>query len=403
MSYEFDKAGQQRLNQYIDGVGDVLGNKCRRSSFAMYALGILGDGERKSVEPIAARASPDEEDVRDAHQKLLHFLRASCWEDTPVRRYSANHALAAMTKREQIETWSIDDTGFLKQGKLSPCVQRQYTGSAGKRTNCQLAVSLTVCTPTEQLAIDMELYLPKVWAEDKERRAAAKIPGELEYRPKWKMALDMIGRAVVAGVPPGIVLGDSFYGDAVEFRDGVSALDLTYALDVKSHTHVRRVLASGQAGKAQSVLELAKRIGRKAFRRVTWRQGTRNTLASRFAMIRVVPSHSDRLARPEQWLLIEWPTGEAEPTHFVLSTVGPKMTLKRLVQLTKQRWRIERTYEDLKGELGLDHFEGRTWPGWNHHVTVVLSCYAFVVSEKVRSFSPSAARPQAAAAFAVAA
>jgi SRSO17 transposase len=387
MFYEVGAAEQGRLQSYFDGVGSILGDKRRRASFAMYAYGILGDGERKSVEPIAARACGNREEARATHEKLLHFVGRSGWDDEAVRQYGNRHAIDAMVQREPVEAWIVDDTGFIKQGSESPGVQRQYTGSAGKRTNCQIAVSLTIATRTEQLPVDMELYLPESWTEDRKRRRKARIPTSVTYTPKWEMSLQMIEHALAVGIPPGLVLADSFYGDAAPFRDGVLAAGLQYAVDVKVHTRVR--LAGADPGEPQSVLELARSLRRQAFRKVTWREGTRTTLSSRFAAVRVCVSHSDRVQRDEEWLLIEWPDGEPEPTHYVLSTLGKSLSRKELVRRVKQRWRIERTYEDLKGELGLDHFEGRSWTGWNHHVTVVLCCYAFIVAERVRRFPPS--------------
>jgi SRSO17 transposase len=397
MSYELNRAGQERLEAYFDGIGGLLRHKPKRESFAMYALGLLGDGERKSVEPIAARVTGEVGRVRNTQRKMLHFLGGAAWEDKPIRQYAAKHALDEMRTRDRIDCSIIDDTGFLKQGRYSPGVQRQYTGSAGKTTNCQIAVSLNVCTKSETLPIDMELYLPQSWIDDKARMKAAHIALTFEYRPKWRIALDMIERAARDNVPMGPVLADSAYGDVAAFRDRVRELGFAYAVDVRSHTRV------AVDGKTLSVLDFAKKFGRQAFRSITWREGTRRALRSRFAMVRVNVVNSDGKWRPEEWLLIEWPAGEDEPTHYVLSTVHDKIPMKKLVRLSKQRWRIERTYEDMKGELGLDHFEGRTFAGFNHHVTVVLCTYAFVVSERVRHFSPQTIRSQESSRFAHAA
>jgi SRSO17 transposase len=383
MSYELDREGQRRLGEYFDGVGGLLDNKNQRRSFAMYALGLLGDGERKSVEPIAARLTGEVDEVRKCQRKMLHFLGGADWQDMPVRRYATNEALGAMREKERIDCSIIDDTGFLKQGKHSPAVQRQYTGSAGKTTNCQIAVSLNVCTRSETLPIDMQLYLPQSWIGDRARMKAAGIPLTLAYRPKWKIALDMIESAARDGVPLGPVLADSAYGDVALFRDRISQLGLAYSLDVKTHTRVRF------KGETLSVLELAKKLQRKAFRPITWREGTRRAMRSRFAMQRVSVENSDGKWRKEEWLLIEWPAREAAPDHYVLSTLPDEISLRELVRRTKQRWRIERTYEDMKGELGLDHFEGRSFAGFNHHITVVLCCYSFVVSERLRHFPPT--------------
>lgn len=384
-----DSAGQARLEEYFDSIGEALGNRSRRGSFAMYAMGLLGDGERKSVEPIAARACPDPERVDAVHQRLLHFTNAN-WSDAAVRCIAAEYALRAMTEREPVAAWIVDDTGFLKKGKHSVGVQRQYTGSAGKVTNCQIGVSLVVATETEQLPIDFELYLPASWLDDPKRRAEAKIPDEVQFRTKPEQALDMIRRAVSNGVPPGVVLGDSAYGNSVEFRREIRRLGLHYALGVMPQTAVFTIPeTTGTDSEQVSVKELAMKLhGEGAFRRCTWREGTRDTLSARFIMKRVLASSDPQ---DELWLLIEWRDGEPEPSNYFFASLPKATSIKKLVRVVMQRWRIERSYEDLKGELGLDHYEGRRYQGWHHHVTVALCCYSFVVAERVRRFPPSGA------------
>jgi SRSO17 transposase len=298
-----------------------------------------------------------------------------------------------MTQREKITTWIIDDTGFLKQGTHSVGVQRQYTGSAGKTANCQVGVSLSIATPTEHVPWDFDLYLPKSWAEEPARRKEARIPDDVVFRTKLELALSMIERAVDADVPFGVLLADSGYGDSSKFREDVRMLGLDYAVGVHAPTKVWRAdRFDCRRGKPISVrdfgIEIRKRGG---FRRVTWREGTRSRLSSFFAMRRVVPCHEDSwdvAEREAVWLLIEWPEGEKEPTKFHFATLSPNTTKKQLVRIVKERYRTERVYEDFKGELGLDHFEGRRFRGWHHHVSVALCCYAFVVAERVRTFSP---------------
>lgn len=395
MAYEFDRAAQERMDEYVDGIGDILANKRRRASFATYFMGILGDGERKSVEPIAARARP--EDTRAMTERLLHFIADAKWDDARVRQYATRQALRPMTAREPIDSWVLDDTGMLKQGRESPGVQRQYTGSAGKTTNCQLAVSLTLCTRTSELAADMDLYMPAEWIADDGRRRKARIPAELVFRPKWKIALELIERAVAADYPKGLVLADSAYGDVGAFRSRIRALGLDYALDVKVHTRVRVVGSDGSVSDTMTVHEAAEVLGARAFRKVTWREGTRRKLSSCFAAIRVRPvTENEPDGGEEQWLVIERPSRDEPPEHYVLTTLPSTFRRKQLVRRIKQRWRIERTYEDMKGELGLDHFEGRSYPGWQHHVSCVLACAAFVVAERTRRFPPSRRGPQAA-------
>jgi SRSO17 transposase len=385
-------AAVQRLEEYFGRIGDVLGEESRRGSFALYAMGLLGDAERKSIEPIAARACPDPTKIDAMHQRLLHFAVDSKWSDQEVRREAAQYALSAMIEREPVEAWIVDDTGFLKQGKHSVGVQRQYTGSAGKVTNCQIGVSLSIATRTEHLPIDFELYLPESWANEPARRQEARIPEAVTFKTKPELALQMIGRALEQRVPKGLVLGDSAYGSSSAFRAQVRALGLHYAVGVFPQTTVCLLDGEGKPqGEAVSVSDLAFSIHeRGGFRRCTWRKGTCEDLCASFALRRViaagVPQHEQELL----WLLIEWRDGELEPAHFFLISLPGHRTKKQLIRWVMQRWRTERVYEDLKGELGLDHYEGRRFSGWHHHVSVALCCYAFIIAERVRRFPPSA-------------
>lgn len=389
-----------RLEGFLEQVGDVLGHAKRRASFAAYAVGLLSEGERKSVEPIAARAHGKPEEVDAAHQRLLHFLSDSNWSDSGVRRVAAHFGLSAMTARERVESWILDDTGFLKQGKHSVGVQRQYTGSAGKVTNCQVGVSLSVTTRTEHLPIDFELYLPKSWTEDDARRQEARIPSELVFKTKPELGLEMVRRAVEANLPRGVVLADSAYGASSDLRLGLRRLKLDYSVGVDPKTKVFELDdVVNRGGAAISVKELALKLKAKGkYRRVTWREGTKGKLSARFAMRRVTPCREQGRALKERepvWLLIEWRDGEDEPANYFFSSLPSHVRRKELVRITMQRWRTERVYEDLKGELGLDHFEGRRFPGWHHHVSVALCCYAFVVAERNRIFSLSTGRRSA--------
>lgn len=396
----FDLHAQYRLSSYLERIGEVLGSSSRRSSFAIYAMGLLGDGARKSMEPIAARACADPSRADAVHQQLQHFLANSEWGDRDVRREASLYAIRAMVAEGPIETWQIDDTGFLKQGSHSVGVQRQYTGTAGKLTNCQLGVSLSVATRSEQVPIDMELYLPTSWTENAARRREAHIPEEVTFASKNQLALEMMRRAIADGIPPGIVLADSFYGDKALFRDGVRALGLDYAVGVHSDNRVWRIDSLGRRnGKPRTVKDLALALSRHDFRKVTWRQGAKTLLCGRFALCRVKPAlcNEDSTAlreREEVWLVIEWPDDEAEPTKYFFTTLPTSSSKRRVIHIIKERWRTEQVYENLKGQLGLDHFEGRSFPGWHHHVSVALCCYAFVVAERARRFFSPRGRPQ---------
>ena len=382
-----------RLATFVGQVGGILGHQQRRESFAMYAMGLMGDGDRKSVEPIAARACGSAAHGSATHQRLLHFIANSDWDDNAVRLHGAKHALAALMARgEQVECWVFDDTGFLKQGKESPGVQRQYTGSAGKVTNCQTAVSLSLTTGSEHVCADFALYLPESWANDKGRRKQAHIPDDVVFRTKPEIAIDMIKQAVKDGLPPGVVLADSGYGDSSAFRNEVRSQGLEYAVGVHGPTRVFQVNGNGRIfGKPIGVAALGKSLSPTAFRTLVWRQGTQAPLSSRFATLVVVSAHDDGIAiddRERILLLIEWPEGEDAPSKFTFAALDRKVSRKELVRIVKERYRTERLYQDLKGELGLDHFEGRTYRGWNHHVSVVLSCFSFILAERAQRFSP---------------
>jgi SRSO17 transposase len=385
MSYEAGAPEMTRMQGFIDRVTQSLRDHRSRASFAVYAFGLLTEGERKSMEPMAARMCVEPDDpkaMQHAHDRMLHLISRSRWEDASVRREAVGYALDAVAARgEAVEVSIIDDTGFLKQGKHSPGVHRQYTGSAGKTANCQVAVSLTVASRSTHVLVDMQLYLPQSWTDDRRRCRAAKIPDNVGYRPKWMMALLMLEGAKQQGVPLGVVLADSAYGVVGEFRAGLRLLDLPYALAIHSTTSVTRLGLNGRERDTMQVGKLADVLSKKAFRRVTWRQGSARALSSRFARLRV------RVGNFDQDLIIEWPEGEPKPTDYSLVAIASRLSTKQMVRILKQRWRTERVYEDMKGELGLDHFEGRNWVGWNHHVTVALCCYAFVIAEQLRFFS----------------
>jgi SRSO17 transposase len=397
MEYELDWAGQLRLLEFFDLIGRALGNKKRKEAFAVYAMGLMGDSERKSAEPMAARACPDMEKVDAAHSRMTYFTRSSPWSDRDVRRIVAQYGVSAMTRRAPVQSWVIDDTGFVKQGKHSAGVQRQYTGSAGKVTNCQVGVSLTIATSRDHLPIDFELYLPESWANDPQLRRETKVPSDVIFKKKWEQALDMLTRAANDEVPEGLVLADAAYGNVPDFRRGVRLLGMDYAVGVSSTSKVWRLDSHGRTmSPSVSIGDLGLMLGERKFRKVTWKQGTSAKLSSRFTATRVVLAQDDGNTLPERevvWLVMEWPEGEKKPTNFTAATLPETTSLKSLVYRLKERWRTERVYEDAKGELGLDHYEGRSYSGWNHHVSVVMACFAFIVAERVRFASRTAIPP----------
>jgi SRSO17 transposase len=384
-------AGEARLESYLEDVGDLLKDKRRKASFATYAVGLLSDSERKSVEPLAARSVGDPRTADAEHQRLLHFLTDSNWDDRAVRLMAARYGLKFMTRDEPVEASVIDDTGFLKQGIHSVGVQRQYTGSAGKVANCQVGVSLSLVTRNDHLPVDFALYLPTDWTDDVARRLEARIPEDVVFKTKPQLALEMVTKAHADGLSLGVVLADSAYGSSTEFRRGVHSLGLPYSVGVTCTAKVFELFnVVNRGGRAIDLRSLSFKLEKKGkFERVTWRDGTRKELSARFAMRRVLPcaeSDNELAERSTVWLLIEWRDGETEPANYFFSSLPETTPLKELVRLTMQRWRTERAYEDLKGELGLNHYEGRRWRGWHHHLSVVLCCFAFVVAERHRVF-----------------
>jgi SRSO17 transposase len=396
---------ETRVRRYFDHViGAELQQTRQRKSFAAYALGILGEGERKSCEPIAARSASGKDEqttlkaVDQAHNRLLHFLAYSPWNDEAVRLAAAQYAIEEIEKFEPVTTWVIDDTGFPKQGRHSVGVHRQYSGTLGKVGNCQIGVSLSIATSGEHLPVDFELYLPTAWTEDPARRVAAHIPAGVVFKTKIEQAIDMIERAKKHGIPGDIVLADAAYGTSARFRQAIREAGMDYGVAIQANTKVFMLDSRGRRrGDAILPSKLAEGLGRSAFRRLTWRDGTKARMSAMFCFRRVkVRSEDDSTSqgREEVWLVMEWPEGDAAKPKFILTTLRRRMSKKEIVRILKERWRTEQAYAEMKGELGLDHFEGRSYRGWHHHVSVVISCYAFVVAERRRLSPPRVGRPQ---------
>ncbi len=400
---------QQRFAAYLDGLAQAAGHADRSVPLKNYCTGLLLPGERKSVEPMAARLAPD--NVRRMHQSLHHLVADAPWNDEAVLDAALDFVLPAMLARGPVVAWVVDDTGFPKKGQHSVGVARQYCGQLGKQDNCRVAVSLSVTTETSSMPVALGLYLPEGWANDRERRDQAGVPAEVQFRTKPEIALAQIRRARSRGIPEGIVLADAGYGTDTGFRSELSKLDLRYLVGIQSTATVwkpgeepkparpyagtgrpPRLLRRDAKHKPVSVKELALSFPAEAWKAVTWREGVKQKLRSRFAALRVRPAHRDYWRAepyPEEWLLVEWPKGESQPTKYWLSTLPAETFLTELVRTAKHRWIIERDYEELKQELGLGHFEGRGWRGFHHHATLCLTAYGFLVAERNR-FSPSA-------------
>ena len=373
--------GVDRFEAYLTGLRSAIGHARRTAPLHDYCLGLLAAEGRKSVEPMAATTAPAKVSVQ--HQKMLHFVSNSPWSDQAVLAKTREMVLPEIERHGPIKVWIIDDTGFPKQGEHSVGVAHQYCGQLGKQANCQVAVTLSIANHHASLPIAYQLYLPKEWADDAERRKKARVPEGIEFKTKPQIALDQLRAACAAGVPRGVVLDDSSYGSNSALRAGMSELGLPYVVGIIPTIKVQAVLRRGKLGKRISAKSLARRLPKHAWRTITWREGTNNVLRSRFARVQVHTAPMRRAAeRPEETLLIEWPEGAAEPTKYWLSTLPANIILPRLVDIAKLRWRIERDYEELKQEVGLGHFEGRSWRGFHHHGTLCIAAYGFLVSER---------------------
>jgi SRSO17 transposase len=401
------KSLESRFEEYGEVIGAALAHVDRRMPARWYLRGLMLPGGRKSVEPMAARVQPH--NVRSAHQSMHHLVADAAWSDQGLLAAVTAQVLPALVKKDVACHWIIDDTGYGKKGTHSVGVARQYCGRLGKTDNCQVAVSLSIANQHGSLPIAYQLYLPQDWASDRARRKRTGVPAEIEFRTKGDMALEQIHQALNAGLPRGVVLADAAYGTEAAWRDQLSAWGLQYAVAVREHTRVwygkhrpaLRPPASPRGGRPRTrlvidethapvtLIELAQALPARHWRQVTWRAGTNASLRSRFTALRVRAANLQR-ARPEQWLLVEWPISQEKPVHYWLCTLPANTPMKKLVGTAMGRWRIERDYQELKSELGLHHYEGRNWRGFHHHGSLCIAAYGFLMRERLRSKKNSA-------------
>ena len=403
--------GGSQFEAYVEGLASVIGHKDREGPLRDYCLGLMMPCERKSVEPMAAVTAPGR--VAAQHQSLLHFIGQGCWSDERVLAKVREMVLPQIEQHGAISAWIIDDTSFPKQGRHSVGVARQYCGQLGKQDNCQVAVSLSLANRHASLPVAWRLYLPQEWAGDSARRRKAGVPDDVVFKTKPEIALEQLRWTCAAGLPRGVVLLDAGYGNNSALRADISALGLTYAAGILSTTTVwppgagplpakpwsgrgrpPKLLRRDDRHRPRSVKALALSLPKRAWRTIEWREGAAEPLVSRFARLRVRVARRDYWlaeSRPEEWLLIEWPKGESEPTKYWLSTLPQNIPFPDLVDAAKLRWRIERDYQELKQEVGLGHFEGRGWRGFHHHATLCIAAYGFLISQRAM-IPPSANR-----------
>lgn len=404
-------AARGELEAFAAEVFEPFARNDQRRWGQVYLRGLLTDGKRKSVEPMAARLGED-----GNRQALAHFITTSPWDPAHIR------ARLAWRMETEIRPTALvfDDTGFLKDGSASACVSRQYTGTAGKVTNCQVGVSLHLASDHASAAVNWRLFLPQAWdpASPKAdpakvaRRRSCGIPEDVGHVEKWQLALDMADEIRSWGIEVPLAIADAGYGDAAAFRLGLNARGMHYMVGISTtlsaqpgdavpvcepYSGTGRPPVPKYPDKPRSVKDLVIAAGRKAARPIQWREGSRpgtgrsgfKRMYSRFVALRIRPAGreirqaTDGPELPECWLLAEWPADESEPVQFWLSDLPADTPLTTLVRLAKLRWRIEHDYREMKQALGLAHFEGRTWNGWHHHVTLVSAAHAFCTLQRL--------------------
>jgi SRSO17 transposase len=396
-----------RLEAFTDDIFESLPRKDQRARGECYLRGLMLDGRRKSIQPMAQR-------LGEVHyQALHHFVGVSPWDWGPVRRRLAERLVTALAPT----AWAVDDTGFPKDGDRSVGVQRQYSGTLGKTANCQLGVSVNAVTEQASCPLDWRLFLPESWETDTARRAACRVPEDVRHRPKWQLVLDMLDELGAWDLVPPVLVADAGYGDVGEFRQGLDDREIGYVVQVKADTSAYpervRPTAAPYTGRGRrprpryrerpcSLKRLALAAGQQAGVELIWRRGSKGPQRSRFLVLRVRPAgitpRRQAAARaegagwelPTRWLLVEWPTDKAEPVKYWLSNLPETTPAVELVGLGKLRWRIEQDYRELKGALGLDHYEGRSFAGWHHHVTLVAVAHGFLTLERLRRPKPAA-------------
>jgi SRSO17 transposase len=392
------KALETRLEYFLCDLTEPMGRRERRHWAQVYVQGLLLDGDRKSIEPMASRLPKADT------QALRQFVGQSPWAVDEVQRRLARKVVDLLSEPD---VWIIDETAFPKAGTHSVGVARQYCGTLGKVANCQVAVSLHWSGAEASCPLNWRLYMPKEWLDDQQRAAHVRVPPGTPYRSRTELALDLIDQALAWEVPPLPLVADAFYGSYFGFRQALQQRQLPYVVEVEASTGVwteepnvplpppkktgrpRQYPPLEALPRPRSLKTVAHELPPAAWKRVTWRQGSRGPQRSRFGLIQVWASHGWREQqhppRVAEWLLVEWPQGTPEPVKYWLAHFdAPLPGLRRVVRLAKSRWRIELDDRELKEELGLDHYEGRHWLGWHHHVCLVSMAYAFLRSEQAR-------------------
>jgi len=400
---------EARFATYVEGLSSVLGHADRVGPLRDYCTGLILPGERKSVEPMAAKTAPARTAAQ--HQSLLHFVGVASWSDEKVLAKVREMVLPSMERHEPIQAWIIDDTGFPKQGKHSVGYSISIAGNSARKPIARWPCRCRSRTILPACRWPIGCICRRSGTKDKARRNKTGVPRDIVFKTKPEIALEQVRWACEAGLPRGVALMDGAYGTDSRLRTGMTALGVSYVVGIQPKILVwppgtgprRKGRPLNNTGRRDepdliSAKRLALDLPKHAWRTIRWREGSAERLSSRFARVRVRVGHSQLMPEllSQEWLLIEWPEGEAEPTKYWLSTLPANIGFRQLVDFAKLRWRIERDYQELKQEVGLGHFEGRGWRGFHHHATMCIAAYGFLISER-ETIPPS--RPRTATLF----
>jgi SRSO17 transposase len=397
-SVEVDRpsAVAERLEAFgVEVLAEAVNRPVQLVNGGVYLRGLVEQGPRKSLEPMVARLGGEAD-----YESLQNFLAVSTWDPALLVRAVAERVAPAIG----VQAWVLDDTGFPKDGKHSPGVKRQYTGTLGKIGNCQIGVSVHAVGEQGTVPLGWALYLPEEWCEDPERRRRAKIPQDVEFQTKPELGVDLIEQASGWDIPKAPVLGDQAYGDNTALRERLHDSDLQYVLSVGADTKVFTPETTftvpepqGGAGPPYSrprpdrepvaIARLIADLSDEQFQTVTFRDGPDGEpVTSRFCFLRVRAANRAKKRTPwpprEEWLTCEWPNGHDQPSDYWTSNLPEEAEPEQLARLARLRWKIELDYKQLKGELGLDHYEGRSYLGWHHHTALVTAAHGFLTLER---------------------
>jgi SRSO17 transposase len=387
---------RERLEAFAAGVlGEAVNRQVQLVNGELYLRGLIEGGSRKSLEPMVARLGGEAD-----YESLQQFLAVSPWDPALVVRAVAERVAPEI----DVQAWVLDDTGFPKDGAHSPGVKRQYSGTLGKIGNCQIGVSVHAVGARGTVPLGWALYLPEEWCEDSERRHKAKIPEEICFKTKPELGRELIERAGGWDIARAPILGDEAYGENTKLRQCLDAAGFEYVFSID---RIAKVFAAetvftlperaGETGrprtrmrpdrKPEAVDKLIDRLAPGNLQTVTFRDGPGGEpITSRFRFLRVRAlarwQNGAEQEPSEEWLICEWPEDHDEPSDYWISNMPPDTTPEQLARLARMRWKIELDYKQLKGELGLDHYEGRSWLGWYHHTALVTAAHGFLTLER---------------------